>query len=87
MACASAAVVAAASSGLQLCDASSRTSTSSVSLKAQALGHVRCSPRALSLNDSVKKVRGSDVALRVQHSVLLYNSISNVPLSSLPHLL
>ena len=56
MACASAAVVAAASSGLQLCDASTRTSTSSVSLKAP-LGHVRCSPRALSLNDSVKKVR------------------------------
>jgi hypothetical protein len=52
-----AAVVVAASSGLQLYDASSRTSTSSVSLKAQALGHVRCSPRALSLNDPVKKAQ------------------------------
>lgn len=73
MACASAAVVAAASSGLQLCDASSRTSTSSVSLKAQALGHVRCSPCALSLNDSVKKAQAFggrqnayDVVRRIQ---------------------
>lgn len=99
MACASAAVVAAASSGLQVCDASSRTSTSSVSLKAP-LGHVRCMPRAFCLNESVKKVRAwvscLGFALRVfrelrscQHSyacvLFSVGSISNVSFSSFPH--
>jgi hypothetical protein len=56
MASASAAAVAAVSSGVRVCDASSRVSTSTVSLKG-SLGHVRCLPRALSLNESVREVR------------------------------
>ena len=50
MACASAAVAAAVSSGVLVCEARTRVSTTSVSLQ------VRCLPRALSLNESVRKV-------------------------------
>lgn len=56
MACASAAAVAAASSGLQVCEASSRMGISVVSLKASP-GQVICLPRALSLKDPTKKVQ------------------------------
>ncbi|XP_024393120.1 protein YCF54, chloroplastic [Physcomitrium patens] len=72
MACASAAAVAAASSALQVCEAGSRSSPSNASLKA-SVGRVRCPPRALSLDESLKKVqlfgekqRGFEAVRRIQ---------------------
>uniref|UniRef100_A0A7I3Z3J6 Uncharacterized protein n=1 Tax=Physcomitrium patens TaxID=3218 RepID=A0A7I3Z3J6_PHYPA len=77
MACASAAAVAAASSGLQVCEASSRMGISVVSLKASP-GQVICLPRTLSLKDPTKKVRAvmpqSIAALQCLLCVILLSS-------------